>query len=69
MEWWLIEDEEYSGYECDGHMVPHLVAANTEEEALSLFPAIEVWDTFNQRRISRFLLPDISRRRKAFRLF
>lgn len=65
MEWWLVTVEEFSGMECDGHMVPHIVAADSAEDADACIP--RQWD-MEHRRVERLEIPDISFRRKAFRL-
>ena len=36
LHYWFSMIEEYDGYECEGHFIPHLVIAETLEEALDL---------------------------------
>ena len=41
MQYFLITLEEYSGYDCSGHYVKHIVAANRGEEAKTM-----IFDSF-----------------------
>lgn len=67
LHWYIVEEEQFSGYECDGHYIPHIVAAETVEQATRLFDRKEVWNT--PLRAYSLYLPDISRCKKPFILF
>jgi hypothetical protein len=67
LRWWIVTSREYSGYECNGHDIAHLVAAADAEQAKR-----QVWhaqDGSEQGCVSLDALPSLQRRRKPFVLF
>ena len=73
MRFFVVHREEFSGYECDGHMQTYIVAANTKEEAFALlddrsdyekernwFPHTKLDD------VVEFELPSLRRKKKPF---
>ncbi len=65
MKWFLVTRTEYSGYDCDGHQVSYIVAANSAEEARSLFDPDESWEPMKTT-VEELTFPDLNRKRKAF---
>lgn len=63
LEWFLVFVTEYSGYDCDGHRVPRLVAAASESEALAQFDQGQFYDDRNTC-FALHDLPDISTKRR-----
>ena len=75
MKYYTCFTTEYSGFECDGHEIPHLVAANSEEEVFNMFDTRSDYDKENNsmefdvaKNIKEFVLPDISRKKKTFEI-
>jgi hypothetical protein len=64
MKWYIATKLEYSGYDCTGHDMPYLVAANSKEEVLELFARLYKDDEIVE--VKEFVLPDMSKKRKAF---
>lgn len=64
LKWFVVYIEEFSGYDCNGHESPYLVAANSKEEAEKMFAS----DSYGEpRRIAvEFALIDLRRRKKPF---
>lgn len=64
MKWWAVLTEEYNGYECEGHLIPHIVAANSKQEAIDQFE----WDEYWQQKpnATELVLPDLRRKKKPF---
>lgn len=66
LKWFVVLVMEYSGYDCSGHEVPHIVAAENEEQALTLV-SYEEW--YNGKPIVKeFVLPDLKLKKKPFEL-
>lgn len=63
MRWFTVLQQEYSGYDCDGHDVDYIVAANSPEEAASLFPR-GIFD--DPVKVYELTLPDLARKKKPF---
>ena len=61
MQWYLVRREEFSGYDCNGHWVNHIVAANSSEEAVAMYKTEYEGDII---KVIEFELPDISRKKK-----
>jgi hypothetical protein len=61
MKWYVVVQTEYSGWDCTGHEIPYLVAANSKAEALALFN-----QDIDPLHILELNLPDLSRKKKAF---
>ena len=67
MKWWIVVVEEFSGYDCDGHDVKHIIMAHSAEEAVTyakekiycerVYSAVEL------------TLPDPSRHRKPKKVY
>jgi hypothetical protein len=68
MKLYKITRLEYSGYDCTGHFVEHLVYANSEAEAKLLIPDENDYDP-NGWKISEFQLPGVRKKRKGFIIF
>lgn len=69
MKLYKVVRKEFSGYECDGHDVIHLVYANSPEEAASLFPKDngDLWGTEEYE--EEYKLPEVGKKRKGFIIF
>lgn len=66
MTYFVVLRKEYQGWECDGHEIPYIVAAHTEEEARGLFPP-DIDDCHDQTiAVWHLALPDLTRRKKPF---
>jgi len=68
MQYYRVIVEEYSGYDCSGHDVPYIVAANNEAEAVIHMMVEKKIDKWDKRPTAEpFSLPEISpRKRKPF---
>lgn len=68
MKFYFLVRIEYSGYECAGHRVHYLVAANSLEEARKLRPRHEDIDGYvdYEESETEFEIPDISKKKKSF---
>lgn len=63
MRYYVVTTTEYSGYDCGGHRVKYIVAANSTEEANNMLP-VEPWNDSNE--VKELILPSLDRKRKAF---
>lgn len=60
MKLWIVEREEFSGYDCNGHWQKYIVAAETAEEANGLFE--------DEGPVRELVVPDLSKLRKPRRI-
>jgi hypothetical protein len=65
MKWYLVSIEEFSGWECSGHTVDYLVAANSADEAKAQLKTGESWFDEDMR-VAELELPNLTRKKKPF---
>ena len=72
MRYFIVRKEEFSGYECDGHLQTYIVAANSEKEAMDLLDTRSDYDKergsnlFDYPQSAEELkLPDLKRIKKS----
>ena len=57
---------EYAGYECDGHIVPYIVAASNEQEAIVTAQKASGKESSEYESCGQITIPDLKRRRAPF---
>lgn len=62
MRLWVVKEEQFNGYDCNGHWQTYVVIAPTSEAALALFPKVETFDS--DPIVAELQIPMLSRMKK-----